>query len=117
MVSRRTGKSSLGCLVSLLVLSAVIYFGVNIAEVYWRYYQFVDEMKQQVRFASHLPNDLIVRRLQTAADSLGLPSEAGQVRVQRANKTITVESDYEETVELPLTTRDIHFRPRAQGSY
>lgn len=117
MVSRRAGKTSLGCLVTLLLFVAAAYWGVNIGEAYWRYFQFVDEMKQQVRFAAHLPNDQILRHLETAADSIGLPAEAGRVDIQRANHVITVQSEYDETVELPLTTRDFHFVPRAQSTY
>jgi len=33
MVRQRAGRSSLGCLVSLLILAAVVYFGVNVGEV------------------------------------------------------------------------------------
>ena len=49
MVTRR-GESSTGCLVGLLVVSAVIYFGVNIGEIYWRYYQFRDDVRVMARF-------------------------------------------------------------------
>lgn len=117
MVSRRAGKTSLGCLVALLIVAAAVYFGVNVAEVYWRYYQFEDDMKQQVRFAAHLPNDQILRHLESAADSLGLPGDAAKVRIRRTSNNISVESEYDETVELPLVTRELHFRPHAQGSY
>lgn len=117
MVSRRAGKTSLGCLVSLLLLVATAYWGVNVGEVYWRYFQYVDEMKQQVRFAAHLPNEQILRHLETAADSIGLPPEAGKVDIQRVNHVITVQSEYDETVELPLTTRDLHFAPHAQSTF
>ena len=44
MVTRRAGASSLGCLVSLLLVAAVGYFGVNAGEVYFRFYQFQDAM-------------------------------------------------------------------------
>lgn len=117
MVSGRAGKTSLGCLVILLLLSAAAYWGTNVGEVYWRYYQYLDDMKQQVRFAANLPNEQILRHLASAADSLGLPPDAGHVDIQRANHVIIVQSDYDETVELPLTTRDIHLTPRAQSTY
>jgi hypothetical protein len=39
MVRRsRTGKSSYGCLVFLLLLGAVLYFGFNLGNVYFRAY-------------------------------------------------------------------------------
>lgn len=117
MVSVRSGKTSLGCLFSLLVVSAALYFGTNAAEAYWRYFEFQDEMKQQVRFAAHLPNDQILRHLQNVADSLGLPDDAGRVVIRRANSTISIESSYQEMLELPGYTRALNFNPHAQGDY
>lgn len=117
MVITRRGASSLGCLFSLLILSVVVYFGVNIGEVYWREYQFQDEMNQQVRFAAHNSNPQIVRHLQAVADSLGLPDDAGDVDIKRTVHDISIESEYSERVELPLYVREIHFHPRAEGSF
>lgn len=117
MVSTHSGRASLGCLFLLLVLSAALYFGVNIGEVYWRAYEFQDAMKQEVRFARRVPNERITTDLQALADSLGLPDEAGAVRVTRVRGTIAVEADYDEHVEFPMFARVIHFHPRVEGSY
>ena len=48
MVNQRRGSSSLGCLFTLLVLAAVLYFGINVGEVYFRYFQYKDAMRQEV---------------------------------------------------------------------
>ena len=48
MVTRRRGASTLGCLVMLLLVAAGVYFGVNVGEVYWRYYEYQDDIAQQV---------------------------------------------------------------------
>lgn len=117
MVTARRGASSLGCLMSLLIFTAIIYFGVNIGDVYWRYYQFKDEMTQQVRFAAHNPNDHIARHLAAVADSLQLPPEAGDVYIKRTAHSISIESEYTETVELPLHVREITFNPHAEGQF
>ena len=37
MVRQRAGRSSLGCLVTLLILAAVVYFGINVGDVYFRF--------------------------------------------------------------------------------
>ena len=111
----RRGASSIGCLVSLLIIAAVIYFGVNIGEAYWRFYEYQDDMRQEVRFASHAANDAILGRLRAAADSLGLPEAAGNVSIRRTQTLISIESEYYERVELPLFARDIHFHPHAEG--
>jgi hypothetical protein len=115
LVTQRRGASSIGCLFSLLVLAAVVYFGVNVGEVYWRFYQYRDDMQQEVRFAAHTQNDAIVNRLRAAADSLGLPEGAGHVVIRRSSAMISIESYYDEPVELPGHVRELHFHPRAEG--
>ena len=116
MVRSRRGASSLGCLFMLLLVTAAVYFGVNVAEVYWRFYQYQDDMRGLARFASNAPADTIVSHLRASADSLGLPSDAARVIVRRTDASIVLESDYYERVELPGYVRDIHFHPRAEGT-
>ena len=113
----RGGRSSVGCLFSLLILAAAIYFGINFGEVYWRFYEFQDAMKQEVRFAKQIPDERIRLRLAALADSLGLPDEASEVTIERNASTITVQAQYTERIDVPLVRRDIRFRPRAQGTF
>jgi hypothetical protein len=112
----RRGGSRLGCLVGILFVVTVGYFGFNIGEVYWRYYQYLDAMKQEVRFARSFPDDAITRRLSALADSLGLPPDAGRVNVRRTSNRISISSDYSEHVELPLFVREFRFSPRVSGT-
>lgn len=116
MVTRRRGASTLGCLIMLLIVSAVGYFGFNAGEVYFRYYRFEDAMKQEARFANHNADDVIVRRLRSFADSLDLPEGAQHIGIKRTTRTFQVWSDYYEHIELPLTVREIHFTPRAESA-
>ena len=117
MVSRRSGGTSAGCLLTLLVLAAIIYFGVKVAEPYWRYYQYQSVMTQQARFATHFTDDQIRQRLVQSADSLNLPPEASMVTIDRQPHHISIAADYVETVELPLTVRHFSFSPRADFDY
>jgi hypothetical protein len=103
-------------LFTLLLVTAAVYFGVNVAEVYWRFYEYQDDMRSLARFNSNSVADSIVTHLRASADSLGLPSDAGRVIVRRTDSRITLESDYYERVELPGYVRDIHFHPRAEGT-
>jgi hypothetical protein len=93
----RRGRSSLGCLVMLLIVVAIGYFAVNIGEVYLRYYRFHDSMAQNARFAAHFDDDAI--------------------RNHRRGHTITISADYYERVELPLYVREIHFEPRVESTF
>ena len=116
MVTNQRGKSSAGCLISLLLFVAFLYYGVNIGEVWFRYYRFVDEMKTQARLAAALDNGTIRRRLQAAAEEIGLPDSAGtKLVVQRtaSPREIRIETRYSERVQLPLFNHTFVFRPRA----
>ena len=117
MVKRRAGMTKLGCLVSMLLVVAVVYFAVPIGETYFRYLKYKDAMRQELRFRSNLPNERIKRNLQTVADSLGLPEEAAEVTITRRGGEITLEADYEEIIHLPGYQRAIRFQPRATDSY
>lgn len=117
MVTKRRGTSSLGCLFSLLVIAAVGYFGAKVGEVYWRYYEYKSVMMEQARFASHSTDEQILQRLVMSADSLGLPSDAGSVTIDRTKNHISIGADYVEIVELPLHVGHISFSPRVESDY
>jgi len=112
---QRRGSSQMGCLFTLLIVAAIIYFGVNIGETYWRFYEYQDDMAQEVRFAAHSPDDVIVNRLKAAADSLELPEAAGNVQIRRTQTTISIESEYYDRIELPMYVREVRFHPHAEG--
>ena len=116
MVTTRPGRSSLGCLVLLLVIPAAGYFAVNIGEVYLRYYEFRDDVRQEARFARMRSEGDIRGRLVAKADSLGLPAEAGRVGIYRTAGRITLTSEYTELVELPLFVREFEFSIREEGA-
>jgi hypothetical protein len=119
VVTPARGRVSLGCLITLLLLAAALYFGVNVGEMYWRYYRFKDAMAQEVRFAELRTDAVIARRLASAADSIGLPVTAHQLVVRReANaRYISIAADYDEQVKLPGFVHTLHFAPRAEGKY
>ena len=117
MVTRRRGASSYGCLFTLLLLAAVIYFGAKIGEVYWHYFEFKNIMDEQARFASHYTDEQIRTKLVAVADSLGLPDEASIVTIERKPHHIVISSEYVQTVELPLHVRRFSFSPRSEFDY
>lgn len=113
MVNRR-GESRLGCLVVLLVLAVGAYFAVDFGEAYFRFYQFKDAMGQEARFATTKTDEQITTRLSALADSLQLPPGAELITIQRGPTVITISSDYDEVIKLPLKKeRVIHFHPMA----
>jgi hypothetical protein len=116
VVSRR-GASSSGCLISLLVFVAVLYYGVNIGEVYFRHYRLLDEMQTEARLAPGLDDGTIRRRIQTAIEEIGLPDSAGgrQLIIRRtaSPREIVIETRYSQSVSLPLFNHTFDFHPRA----
>lgn len=113
MVNR--GASTTGCLFSLLIFTAFLYYGVNIGQVYFRYYRLLDEMESQARLSPGLDNGTIQRRIQAAVADIGLPDSAGRVVILRSTspRQISIQTDYSETVELPFFLHTFAFHPRS----
>ena len=113
MVIRR-GASRLGCLIPLLILAVGAYLAVDFGEAYFRFYQFKDAMGQEARFATTKTDDQITARLSALADTLQLPPGAELISIQRTPTLITISSDYDEVIRLPLKKEQVlHFHPLA----
>ena len=112
----RTGSTTTGCLLSLLVFVAALYYGVSIGELYWRQYQLLDEMRTQARLGPTLPDPVIRRRLATKADELDLPAAAHTFRIVRGGnpRRIVIETHYADSVNVFLLHRTFVFKPRAE---
>ncbi|HUR95335.1 MAG TPA: hypothetical protein VMY76_12170 [Gemmatimonadales bacterium] len=110
----RRGATSLGCLVSAVLLIGAIYYGVHIGGVYWRSYQLQDDMHQQARFAGQLTDQAIRLHLLAQADSL--LGQTPDLRIERGGRPsrITIEARYIETVDLPLLKKTFVMTPRAE---
>ena len=113
---RRRGASSLGCLIPVLILAVGAYLAYGFAEAYFRYYQFKDAMGQEARFATTISDEAITLRLSALADTLQLPPGAELITITRSPTTITISSDYDEVISLPLKKeRVVHFHPMAMS--
>jgi hypothetical protein len=119
VVRSRAGITKMGCLLVLLLFAAVGYVGIPVGETYFRYMQYKDAMKQELRFRGSQTDERIKRDMQIAADSLGLPEQAGNVVVARSpqSRQITIEADYEEVLRFPGYQKAIRFKPTATDSY
>jgi hypothetical protein len=115
--SFQRGGSTLGCLLSLLVFAAAVYYGVNIGKVWLRYYQLRDDMEISARLAPSLSDAVIRRRLEDKVADLGLPDSARKFTIARTgsgrNREINIETIYSERVTLPLFDHEFVFKPRA----
>jgi hypothetical protein len=113
-VVNRRGQSRLGCLIVLLLLAVGAYFAVDYGEAYFRFYQYKDAMGQEARFATTKTDEQITKRLAALADTLQLPPGAELITIERSPTVITISSDYDEIIHLPLKKEHvIHFHPSA----
>ena len=113
------GATRTGCLFLVLLLVAVVYFGIPIGGMYVRYYRMENEMQTQARFAPSIDDGTIRRRLQQTIDQLALPLEAHRrLRIRRTGRPreIVISTSWEETIILPFYTRvqrfDLEVRER-----
>lgn len=115
---RRRGVGAVGCLVYLLVIAAIVYFGSPFGSAYLDYYRFKDAMKQEARFAVQRSDPDIQSRLKLFADSLGLPRSASAVRISRGRGKVTILSSYSQPVTVPLLgSRKVRFTPKAEAKF
>jgi hypothetical protein len=116
MRGSRRGTSTTGCLVSLVLFAAAVYYGIHLGQPWVRYYQLVDEMRVSARLAPTLSDGVIRRRLEQKVDELGLPPEAKKFQISRSGKPrrIVISTLYSETVTVPLLTYTFHFTPETE---
>ena len=121
MVSRFTptgqrGASRLGCLIQLIILGSIIYFGLYAGQDLLEYYRFSDAMKQEARFATLRTDTQIKDHLRSFADSVGLPEEASDVNIVRDENTIRIWSEYDQPLRLPFKIqKSVHLKPSAES--
>jgi len=100
--------------VFIVLVVAVLYYGFNIGNVYWRAYQFQDAMTQESRFAARNGNEIIIAHLRAQADSLDLPEGAKKIQIRRKPEQIWIWSEYIEVVPLPWKDQEINFNPHVE---
>ena len=111
------GATRTGCLFSVLIVVAVVYFGHPIGSMYIRHYRMENEMQTQARFAPSIDDATIRRRLLQTIDDLGLPLEAGsRLKILRTSRPreIVISTSWEETIVLPYYTRVQRFAPEVR---
>ena len=101
------GKMRLGCLVTLLILAAGIYVGIQYGAVQLRWYQIMDAVREQASFASALDDVTIRGRLMQESNRLRLPYTSGDWVIRRTRdqqgRMIAIEApSYSDSVVVNL---------------
>ena len=115
LLRNRRGAGTLGCLFSLLIFAAMLYYGYHVGQVYWKYYQLQDAMKSQARLAPSLADDVIRRRLAESADDI-YPDVKFKFTISRGGRPrkIIIETQYADSVDLPLLKHTFPLTARAE---
>jgi hypothetical protein len=111
----RRGGGKLGCVVSLALFVAALYYGDHIGQVYLRYYRLRDAMRMQAQLAPSLDDGVIGRRLAARADSL-FNHKPPHFRIRRGGnpRRITIQTEYTESVDLPFFKHTFVFKPKIE---
>ncbi len=113
----RRGRTSLGCIFTLVLLAIVGYYALGAGWTYLHYWQILDEMRLQARLAPTLDDSVIRRRLVTRAGELELPSEANRFVIKRLARPreIVITTRWKGTIALPFYEWVVTFQPQARA--
>lgn len=117
-VRARRGASRLGCLIQLVIVVVIVYFGILAGEDALAYYRFKDAMKNEARFAAERSDQDIRNRLRAFTDSVQLPDAARDIKVVREGNRIRIWSEYDQEFKLPFKQKKVvHLRPEVEQSF
>ena len=110
------GLGRLGCLVWLLVIVSVLYYGLPIGRVVFKDGILRAEMRTQARLAPSIDDATIRRRLLRKIEELQLPNESRRLTIRRTSRPreILIRTSYEVTFVLPFYSFPLTFRPEAR---
>lgn len=117
------GKIRFGCLLSLVVVVAIVYYGIDFLRVRMRFYQMQDDVKTKASFAAVMDDNTIRRQLVAKADTLGLPLGPRQWSIRRdmGHREISIKAQYDDSVvvDLPGVHKVFYFKftPQANNPF
>ncbi len=106
------GKTSLGNILFLLIVLALIYFGVKFVPVRVNAFSFQDAMNEEASFAAHRSDKIIKGNLLRFAKEKRLPITSEQLKLKREPGRMTVEADYTVMVDTIFFTYGWRFQEK-----
>ncbi len=107
------GKGSLGNIVFILFVLALVYFGMMFIPVRIKTFSFKDAMHEEASFAAHRSDKVIRDNLLRFARENRLPITKEDLTLKREPGQITVEADYTVVVDTIFFTYDWRFEEKA----
>lgn len=100
------GRIKAGCLVSLLLVIGIVYYGIDYLGVRIKAYRMQDQVSEQASFAGVIDDVTIRNRLVETADRLGIPLGPRQWTIRRVRtpqgRRITITGTYQDSVVIAL---------------
>jgi hypothetical protein len=94
------GAANIGCIIWLAVVGILVYVGLKVIPVKIASSAFYDTMQEQAGFGSIKPLHVIEHDVLMRAQELRLPVTKQNLKVRRSAREITIEAEYEITVEF-----------------
>lgn len=104
------GKGSLGNILFLLLVLALVYFGFKFIPVRIHAFSFMDAMNEEASFAAHRNDKVIKNNLLSFARHNDLSISKEQIEIKREPGRITVKADYTVVVDTIFFTYDWRFQ-------
>lgn len=104
------GKGTLGNIIFILVVLAMIYFGAKFIPVQVRAFTFKDAIIEEASFAAHRQDKMIRDNLMIAARENRIPLDKETLLIKREPGRIRINADYTVEVDTIFFTYDWKFK-------
>ncbi len=102
------GITTLGCLVSLILLIALGYVGIKVGKAFWDYYNVREQVREALVWAvgSMQPKSEteIIQRVISNVDGIGFQFTPRNVHISQTPETLTITATWTEEIEFPNYT-------------
>jgi hypothetical protein len=106
------GKATLGNILFILLVLAMVYFGYKFIPVRVNAFSFYDAMSEEASFAAHRNDKQIKANLLQFAREKRLPVTAEDLKIKREPGRMIVEADYTVVVDTIFFTYDWRFEEK-----
>lgn len=108
---------SLKSLLGIAVVVAAFYVAFKLMPVYFNEYQFEDSLEQIARYSAYQQNkteDDIRNEVMKKAREFDIPIQSEQISIFRQGTNLTISTDYNIHVDLPMYPLDLKFHPSSK---
>lgn len=115
---RERGGATRSFLLTIIIVAALIFFGVEIIPPYFANYQLQDSIETEARFAAgnNKNQQDILSDVMWKIKDLGIPAQAKDVHVTMVQDVVTISINYSVPINLRVYQFTLQFHPHADNS-